>query len=337
MARKARVVDELTILTSIDVAGGQTPSSAYKTGHVEILLAVCNGAAHLDSQLASLEGQSHKDWSLLVSDDGSTDQSMEIIRAFADRDLNRTVRLVDGPMRGFPRNFCHLLQHSYETAEFYAFCDQDDVWMSEKIARSVAALGRADPTCPAMYCGRTYHSDEELRVLRTSPDLGRAPSFRNALWQNIGGGNTIVVNRAARDLLTYASQFASGVVSHDWWIYQMITGVGGQVIYERIPQLFYRQHRRNSVGAREGFISGLRRLGQLSRGRFGRWTDGNLAALLECRELLTDENRDIVERYADLRRGTHLHRASSLRQLGLYRQSRGETALMRAACIAGLV
>ncbi len=302
---------------------------------VEILLGLCNGERYLHAQLASFRAQAHTSWSLLVSDDRSTDNGPDAVRQFFRSIRHQDARLVKGPCKGFAQNFLSLLRSSDPSAKFFAFADQDDVWLPEKLSRATDALEKEATDTPAMYCGRTYHCDASLKVLRASPNFRRAPSFRNALWQNIGGGNTIVLNRAARHLLARESQNAANIVSHDWWMYQMISGVGGRVIYERRPAVLYRQHGENAVGAREGSRAGAERLAHLAKGRFGGWSRGHVDALWKSRDCLTAENRDIVARVRALENAPLATRGAELFRLGLYRQRPLETALMWAAATTG--
>jgi glycosyltransferase involved in cell wall biosynthesis len=289
--------------------------------HVVILLALYNGAARLRDQLDSLADQTHANWSLVVSDDGSTDGGAEVLRRFSEDHPNRAITLVPGPRMGFAQNFLHLLRTADPEAEFVSFCDQDDVWMADKTARAVAALKAIDPDMPALYCGRTLHCDEALRPLRPSPLFTRPPSFRNALVQNIGGGNTIVLNRAAFRMLAAASTRVEGVVSHDWWMYQLVSGSGGTVIYDREPGLLYRQHDGNAVGANGTARTAAQRFLRVMQGRFRDWNDQNIAALSATEDLLTEENRELLDAFRRARRAPLPERVTLMRSLGVHRQT----------------
>ena len=98
---------------------------------VTILLAVYNGALHLPQQLASLAEQTHRNWRVLASDDGSDDGSVGILDSFA---AQNPVTRISGPRRGFNRNFMHLFQALPDRPGVVALCDQDDVWLSGKLA-----------------------------------------------------------------------------------------------------------------------------------------------------------------------------------------------------------
>ena len=89
-----------------------------------------------------------------------------------------------------------------------------------------------------------------------SPLFTRPPAFQNALVQSLGGGNTMVFNRAAKKILQEAA--AIDVVLHDWWVYQLVSAAGGMVHYDPRPMLKYRQHSDNLIGSNLGWRSALR-------------------------------------------------------------------------------
>lgn len=300
--------------------------------HVAVLLGHFNGAAMLGEQLASLAAQSHRDWSLIVSDDGSSDRGMELARRFAVAQAPRPVRLVSGPGKGFARNFLSLAVQAGPMVPFAAFCDQDDVWLPDKLARALAALAEVPAGVPGLYCGRTMVCDRALRAIGPSPLFRRAPGFANALVQNIGGGNTMVLNRAALDLVQDTRRHAEGVVAHDWWVYQLVTGAGGRVVYDPEPTVLYRQHGANRIGANAGWRARSRRLGMLLQGRFRGWNAAHAAALAGAAHSLTPKARQTLALFTTAREGRLLQRLRALHRAGLYRQTtRGTAALWLAA------
>ena len=280
-----------------------------------------DGASHLGAQLESLAGQSHGDWSLIVSDDGSRDDGPEMVRAFARAHPGRAITLIEGPRMGFARNFLHLLQAAGPDTPFAALCDQDDVWMPEKLAVGVASLSRAPAGEPALYCSRTLICDSDLRPLRPSPLWRRPPGFRNALVQNIVSGNTIILNRAALDLLQATAGRIPSIPYHDWWIYLMISGAQGNVIFDPEPRLFYRQHGNNAVSAGLGLRTNAMRPMRFLRGEFRRNSRFNIVALQQVRELLSEQSRNLLDGYARACDSPLSARMRDLRALGVYRQS----------------
>lgn len=302
--------------------------------HVVVLLAHYNGGRHLAEQLESLAAQTHRDWSLIVSDDGSSDDWLTTTVDFARAVDGHRVWLVNGPGRGFAQNFLTLVAMAGPDVPFAAFCDQDDVWLPGKLARALAALDGIPPERPALYCGRTITCDAALTPAGVSPLFTAPPGFQNALVQNIGGGNTMVLNRAALDLLQDTWRHAEQIVSHDWWAYQLVTGAGGRVIYDPEPCVLYRQHGANRIGANTGIAARLHRARQLWKGQFRDWNDAQTQALMRVRHWLTPEARELLAQFAKARRGTLFQRLTALGQAGVYRQTRkGQVALWVAAML----
>ncbi|MDJ1008513.1 MAG: glycosyltransferase [Paracoccaceae bacterium] len=321
----------------LTAAGRQEAAPVRRPGadHVAILMGVRNGAAFLGRQLDSLVEQTHRDWSLVVGDDRSEDGSADIVHCFAAAHPGHSIRLVPGPHAGFQRNFLGLLDKVPDAARYVAFADQDDVWLPEKLARAVRALGTGDAALPQLYGTRTIVTDANLAAKGRSRIFERPPSFRNALVQSIAGGNTMVMNRSAADLLRRARPPGDEIVSHDWWAYQVVSGVGGRVFYDANPSLLYRQHGKNLVGSGLGLRAKARRARALFAGDLRRYTTVNIAALAGIRELLTEECRDDLDRLLALRGAGPLTRLKAFRASGLHRQTRAGNAALWAAVALG--
>lgn len=304
---------------------------------VSVLLGLHNGAKHVEAQLESLGRQTHRKWSLIVSDDGSGDDGRELVRRFARTMPGRDIRVVDGPCRGFVANFMHLARIAGPDVPFAAFSDQDDVWMPEKIEAAITKLRRLDPDVPALYCSRTLYVDELLDPIGPSPNFLRPPSFSNALVQSIAGGNTMVLNRAALTLYQQSVAWIGPVPSHDWWAYLLISGAGGHVIYDPVPRILYRQHGRNLVGGNAGWPARRERLRRLREGQFRTWSDQNIAALLAVAGLLSAENRRRLHQFAKLRTLNTPARLADLARAGLYRQTSLGTCALWFAALTGRI
>ena len=305
--------------------------------HVTVLLALRDGGAFLSDQLESIAAQTHRAWSLVVSDDGSRDRGPEIAMRFALRFPQGRVRLRPGPRRGAAQNFLALARLAGPLSPYAAFADQDDVWIREKLEIALQWLQTVPDGIPALYCGRTIVCDGDLTARRNSPLFRRAPGFANALVQNVGGGNTMVLNRAALDLLQDTASRAEGIVAHDWWTYQLVTGAGGQVFYDPRPMLLYRQHGGNHVGANDTFPARAQRLRALLAGRYRDWNAANAAALDRVRPWLTPEARETLDAFDRARTGRLAARLAAVRAAGLYRQTiPGTLALWLAALLRRL-
>lgn len=298
--------------------------------HVAILMALCNGAATVDAQLASFADQHHGNWSLVVSDDRSRDDGPARVLGFAARD-GRPVQLLRGPGRGFASNFLSLLRAAGPAAPFAALSDQDDIWLPGKLTRALDLLSDVPDGQPALYAARTVICDANMVPLRKSPLFDRPPSFRNALVQSIGGGNTMVLNRAALDLAQDTARHAEGIIAHDWWLYQIISGAGGRIIYDPEPSVLYRQHGANLIGANDTAMASLKRAVQLMQGRFRDWNTANIRALDSAAHWLTPEARETLDLFKAMRDGSPRQRLRAFRRSGIYRQTRRG---QRALCLA---
>ena len=303
--------------------------------HVAILMGTRNGARFLRAQLTTIAAQSHRDWSLIVSDDASTDETRAILAAFAAEVGGNRVVVREGPRQGFAANFLSLAGDPGILADFYAFADQDDLWHPDRLARGLSRIGDLAADRPALTGGRTRLVDEADAHLGLSPEFRLPPSFENALVQSIAGGNTMLFNAAAKRLFEAAADVV--VVAHDWWAYQLVSGAGGTVLYDPEPFVLYRQHAGNLIGKNQGMRAQGKRLRLLLAGQMAEWTDTNLAALERAAALLTPEAAAKVALLRDARARGLLARLALLRRLALYRQTRAGTASLWFAGAARLL
>jgi glycosyltransferase involved in cell wall biosynthesis len=289
--------------------------------HVAILMCTYNGAKYLKAQLESILRQTHTDWSLWVSDDGSTDETPFILEEFS-RSTIQPFFLVQGPRRGAIANFVSLIQREDIEADYFSFCDQDDVWHPDKLARALKWHETVSAAVPNLYGGRTRLVDSASGVIGYSPLFSRKPTFSNALVQSIMGGNTMVMNRAAR-ALWLKTPYGADIVAQDWWSYILVSGAGGNVYYDPVPVLDYRQHDTNAVGANVGWRARLIRLSGLASGRFRKWTDKLTSVLGEIQDdVLTPENGKIFLDFQKVHSGRVFVRLRGARMSAIHRQTR---------------
>lgn len=311
-----------------------------RPGRVTILMGLYNGARFLPDQLASFTRQTLTGWDLVVGDDGSTDGSRDILTAFAETQAteDRAVSVVAGPGQGVAVNFLTLLANLPESVEWVALSDQDDVWLPDRLQLGQSALSRGPVEEPALFGSATWVVNEDLSAPRHSPQFLRPPSFSNALVQSIAGGNTMLLNPVAARLARSAAQealTAGGPVTHDWWLYQLIAGVGGRVIREERPTLLYRQHGENLFGANRGWRASALRMRQVVAGDLAGWVDQNTRALRASDHRLTPENRAALDRFAAMRTQNVVSRLRSFQALGLHRQGKASQAAIWVAAALG--
>lgn len=280
---------------------------------IDILLATYNGAVYLNEQLDSLLRQTHTNWRLLIRDDGSTDATPKIIEQFA-REHSDRVKIIqdDKPHGGARINFAALLEAS--TADYSMYCDQDDVWLPDKIAATFAALrgieNRFGRDMPVMaHCdlcivdsGLCELHPSLWRYQRLDPIIGQA--LNRALLQNVSVGCAAIFNRALRERASPVPETARG---HDWWV-SLVAAAMGKITHVPEPLVLYRQHANNAVGATEWSFGGLAR--NLFRGGPGfisakkailHGAQRQAAALLEHHgDAMCVEDREMVARFATL-------------------------------------
>ncbi|GAB2455415.1 hypothetical protein GCM10027082_02430 [Comamonas humi] len=221
-----------------------------KQNRVAILLSTFNGERFLQEQLDSLRAQTHADCDIFVRDDGSTDATLALLRR--DASAHGRMQVQAGANLGFVGSFFELLQMAGDGYDFYFFCDQDDVWLADKVASAVAALAPRQEA--ALYCSRTECVDAQLQPIGPSPDYPPAKiGWGNALVQNIATGCTMALNAPARRLLL--SGLPRHCLAHDWWAYLVVSAFGA-VVFDANSYIRYRQHGNNAIGMQQGGLRG---------------------------------------------------------------------------------
>lgn len=300
---------------------------------ITILLCTRNGAAFLPAQLASYLRQSHRNWALWVSDDGSTDATPALLRQFqADHGDQHDIRLLQGPGQGAAANFLSLLCHPDLPAGLVALSDQDDIWLPGKLARALRAIPPDDPA-PLIYSAQSFYIDAAgKRRGGSHPPPGGAPVFATAMLQNVMAGHSMVLNPAALALVRQAGP--QPVAFHDWWLTLLVTASGGRAILDSRQGLLYRQHAGNLLGAPGNLRAVLLRATRVLRRDYGGWVQANARALLRT-PALTPEAHTALTRFVNTPGHAGLARVRLLRSLGFRRQSRLGTALCYAAAALG--
>ena len=296
---------------------------------VAILLCTYNGDRFIEQQLDSFYKQTHRNLKIWVSDDNSTDKTLEILKNYQKEWGGDRLVINKGLQKGCIGNFMNITCNKDINADFYAYADQDDIWNEDKIERAIEALKNYSEI-PALYVTRTKLIDVLGNHIGLSPLFVKPPSFKNALVQSIAGGNTMVFNNHAMKLLKSASELK--IVSHDWWAYILISGAGGKIIYDSEPSLLYRQHDANVIGANQTIGAKLKRIALLFKGNYHKWNDSNTQALFKVQNLLSKENLKTLKKFEEARNSNFIARPVKLLYSGVYRQSlTGNIALLIAA------
>lgn len=221
----------------------------------DILLATYNGALHLELQLASLLTQSYKNWNLLISDDGSTDSTLEILERYSQRTSRIKIVNKRAPGHGVgpALNFLHLLQFS--TSEHVIFCDQDDIWFDKKIELMLTEIKSLsfDKATPILLFGRGYHFYDAHPIISGLTNTNYPKELNDFLFLNGGiQGCSIIINRP---LIELCFKYSAKVVMHDHYLSLLAFSFGVVQRLDR-PLMLYRHHSANvtkSIGG--GMIS----------------------------------------------------------------------------------
>lgn len=295
---------------------------------VYVILSTYNGERFLVQQLDSILNQQGVQLTLLVRDDGSSDGTLDILKLFARKHPN--VHIDFGKNIGVIDSFFSLLDKVPPEAELIAFADQDDIWMPDKMRRAANHLTAI--TEPALYAACYNAIDENGQFLWRSQPPKRAATLANAIVQNTITGCTAVINRPLRQGLKTRQVDTSKLVMHDWWVY-LTAACFGQVIYDAVPGIEYRQHRGNIVGVKNGLAFWLGRIKRfLQRDKNARIDQAQ--EFLRChREKLNEPQLEILTTFINYRALSFVRRLCYALRIPLYMQKPIDTVILKLQVI----
>ena len=231
---------------------------------IAVLLSTYNGEKFLGEQLDSLLAQSHKNFILVVRDDGSRDRTVSILESYAGDHPERIHFLSrDGVNMGASAGFAFLVGYVLKNKDllrlkstYMMFCDQDDTWFPEKIEKLLEAMlateADNDSTLPIIVHSDLEVVSEQNTVIAKSLisyqglEIGRN-SFPNLVISNLVTGCTALINEP---LAEKALPIPEKAIMHDWWL-ALVASAFGRLVYLDIPLVHYRQHDNNTIGAKE--------------------------------------------------------------------------------------
>lgn len=205
---------------------------------VNVLMSAYNGSRFIKEQIDSILAQHGVSVTLTVRDDGSSDNTHKILKGYGD-----VLNWYKGENLGPAYSFMSLLEDA-EDADFYAFSDQDDYWLPDKL-KVATDMMYCDKSIPALYFSRTQLTDASLmpiKIVKTDPLL----TFGESLVYEFIPGCTMVMNRRLRDIvIQYHPKY---IPMHDVWIYSVAQAVGAKIYFDKTPHILYRQHGNNTIG-----------------------------------------------------------------------------------------
>jgi len=217
---------------------------------VQVLLSTYNGSEYIQQQLDSIFKQKDVEVFCLVRDDGSTDDTNNILLECQKQYKN--LETISGENVGYGASFLELIKMSGEY-DYYAFSDQDDVWKSLKLIKAVNKINKSDEKSPIMYCSNCTiinNNMEKIGMLHSNKNI--IPNKKaTALVQGFVHGCTMVFNRKSKDLvLMYQPKHN---YAHDFWI-PLIHVFLGSIVYDQNSYILYRQHNHNVFGSKRSLL-----------------------------------------------------------------------------------
>jgi glycosyltransferase involved in cell wall biosynthesis len=286
-----------------------------------ILLSAFNGEKYLKAQLDSLFSQSYKNFKLIVRDDGSTDGTKEILNSYDIELVSSSENL------GVKKSFETLLKYACENsdAEYFMFCDQDDVWNNDKIEKTLEKMQELEnlygDNIPLLVHSDLEVVNEKLETLSSSMWKSehinpRANTLNKLLMQNTITGCTMMINRT---LAMKSLSISSKAIMHDWWI-GLIVGAFGKIGFIEESTMKYRQHGKNDTGAKnynyKFIINKLKKFSDIN-------IDKNIFQakefLEEYEEQLDDKSKIMLEDFSTIKEKLYLQRVSIVLKYNLFK------------------
>lgn len=225
---------------------------------IVILMSTYNGHKYLPEQMDSIINQSIRkndnySLSVFVRDDGSSDDTLNILSDYSDK---ISIVSYQGENIGPARSFWELVNKAPQ-ADFYAFCDQDDVWFEDKLLIAVRCLSdKEEKNRPLLYCSAVDWTDSELNALPIRYAEKKNVDFPHSLLYSISPGCTYVFNKSALEVAKKYSFQSGHVEIHDWLLYKIVA-LTGSVYYDKNPSMHYRQHGNNTIGRKNDGVRGF--------------------------------------------------------------------------------
>lgn len=222
---------------------------------VLVLMSTYNGEKYLQEQINSLLGQEGVQISIIVRDDGSKDKTNTIL----DKEQSAGhLSWYQGENKGASQSFMELLSRAPEF-DYYALCDQDDVWLSDKLLSAVKLMKRVGAE---LYYSSYTTVDANLNIITNDVQHHHKDSLGAALVNlEVTGCTAVFTKKLLKAIQRYQPQ---NIMMHDSWIYKVALSLGYKVIYDPQAHIYYRQHGNNVIGDKSGFVKKM-------KSRYHRW------------------------------------------------------------------
>jgi rhamnosyltransferase len=261
-----------------------------------VLLSTYNGEHYILEQIQSILDQENVDLKIVVRDDGSNDSTVNILKGINDARLEIHAEQNIGCIHSFTWLVNYASEH-YLDYDFYAFADQDDYWMKEKLSKGIESINRRCNEKPMLYFCNMQLVDANLNIVKNIRNHDIDIRKGNAWLGGRAAGCTMVFNRRLLDM--YADNNPK-FCYHDYWAF-LIALYFGEIIYDNKPYIKYRQHEYNVLGAHGQLSHKVR-----NKQRIDYWFKDNKSGiqrkcakdfLSQFNNLLSEDNKRIIKTY----------------------------------------
>ncbi len=268
---------------------------------VAVMMSTYNGSDFIKEQMDSVLDQKGVNVRYLIRDDGSSDDTLDIVS-----DYEKTIVIDKGNNLGVGNSFMELVYAAGDETDYYAFCDQDDIWLPEKLDTAVKMIGDAD--APVLYTSNQRLVDADGMTISDRYDGNPGVDWMQIVCNNKVSGCTMVWNRQLQKLLCDEKRRPSKKLLekriHDVWV-AGVASVTGRILYDEQPHILYRQHENNVVGVRKNSLIGQ----WIKKIRDPRQRNGR-----------SDLCNELCRKYADVIRDNDI--LEDLEMIGSYRDNR---------------
>jgi glycosyltransferase involved in cell wall biosynthesis len=290
---------------------------------ISILLSTYNGENYLKEQLDSLFNQTYQDFKIIVRDDGSTDTTLKILKSYDLEIMSSDKNL------GARRSFNALLEYALQKEEckYFMFCDQDDVWMEDKIEKTLQKMREVEKNSDEAVLIHTdlVVVDEMLDTLNNSfwnyQNLNpKNRAFPNFIVQNNITGCTVMINKKLAKL---SLPIPAETIMHDWWL-GLVASEFGQISYLEERTMLYRQHTSNDTGAKSFNFSFLfenaQKIYKNRKNMLDKYIIQSEKFLEVYHDKLDEDTIKMLKAFCDIKSMSWWSRVMILRKYRLYKQ-----------------
>lgn len=213
---------------------------------IAVLMSTYNGQKYIRNQIESILNQNGVDVDLYIRDDGSSDNTLNIIKEY------KNIILYQGKNIGVGNSFMNLLYCVPQQYDYYAFSDQDDIWMTDKLIIAINKIKDNYNGGSVLYCSNQILVDKDLKKIGMRYDIAPDISCEQIFSVNKVSGCTMVWNKTLQKLLCNKKPSCDLLKCriHDVWV-AIVASISGKIIYDSNGYILYRQHENNVVGGIE--------------------------------------------------------------------------------------